>query len=245
MTNGRPPNAQSRLTARGPARRIRGAAAPAGRDARADRQPAAAVPVHRLRRQQRRARGRRHPACTCATPRGAAYLADGPGLARHGPRLRHRRPGGRPACTRATPTRCSRCSTTSSWWRRPDPMTIARIARGAGACRRLVPPAPPPQEALPDWRRGLEGLRHSTRRDAEAIHHHYDVSNRFYELVLGPVDDLHLRRATRRPTRRWRRRRTTSTTWSRASSACSRACGCSTSAAAGAAWSCTPPSTTG
>ncbi|GAB2845751.1 class I SAM-dependent methyltransferase [Actinocorallia aurea] len=28
--------------------------------------------------------------------------------------------------------------------------------------------------------------RHSKRRDAEAIHHHYDVSNRFYEWVLGP-----------------------------------------------------------
>jgi cyclopropane-fatty-acyl-phospholipid synthase len=29
-------------------------------------------------------------------------------------------------------------------------------------------------------------MRHSKGRDAEAIHHHYDVSNRFYELVLGP-----------------------------------------------------------
>ena len=27
---------------------------------------------------------------------------------------------------------------------------------------------------------------HSLRRDAEAIAHHYDVSNHFYELVLGP-----------------------------------------------------------
>jgi cyclopropane-fatty-acyl-phospholipid synthase len=32
----------------------------------------------------------------------------------------------------------------------------------------------------------IEGARHSKARDAEAIHHHYDVSNRFYELVLGP-----------------------------------------------------------
>jgi cyclopropane-fatty-acyl-phospholipid synthase len=32
----------------------------------------------------------------------------------------------------------------------------------------------------------LEGLRHSKSRDAEVIHHHYDVSNRFYEMVLGP-----------------------------------------------------------
>jgi cyclopropane-fatty-acyl-phospholipid synthase len=32
----------------------------------------------------------------------------------------------------------------------------------------------------------VEGARHSRARDAEVIHHHYDVSNRFYELVLGP-----------------------------------------------------------
>jgi len=32
----------------------------------------------------------------------------------------------------------------------------------------------------------VEGLRHSKERDAGVIAHHYDVSNRFYELVLGP-----------------------------------------------------------
>jgi cyclopropane-fatty-acyl-phospholipid synthase len=43
---------------------------------------------------------------------------------------------------------------------------------------------PPPEE----WgaRRFRYGLRHSGARDAAAISHHYDVSNRFYELVLGP-----------------------------------------------------------
>ena len=35
-------------------------------------------------------------------------------------------------------------------------------------------------------RRLREGLRHSKARDAAAISHHYDVSNRFYEWVLGP-----------------------------------------------------------
>jgi cyclopropane-fatty-acyl-phospholipid synthase len=70
-------------------------------------------------------------------------------------------------------------------WRMPDPRTFARIARSLGVSR-IVPPTPPPQEALPDWRRTLEGLRHSRRRDAEAIHHHYDVSNTFYEYLLGP-----------------------------------------------------------
>ncbi|GAA1303206.1 cyclopropane-fatty-acyl-phospholipid synthase family protein [Saccharothrix xinjiangensis] len=39
---------------------------------------------------------------------------------------------------------------------------------------------PPPQE------RRLRGLRHSRSRDREAIAHHYDVSNRFYEWLLGP-----------------------------------------------------------
>lgn len=44
-------------------------------------------------------------------------------------------------------------------------------------------PELPPEEASPPWRRGL---RHSKERDAKAVAHHYDVSNRFYELVLGP-----------------------------------------------------------
>ncbi|WP_199430511.1 class I SAM-dependent methyltransferase [Qaidamihabitans albus] len=45
---------------------------------------------------------------------------------------------------------------------------------------------PPPEEAPGRLRRGLQGLRHSKTRDSEAISRHYDVSNRFYELVLGP-----------------------------------------------------------
>jgi cyclopropane-fatty-acyl-phospholipid synthase len=49
---------------------------------------------------------------------------------------------------------------------------------------RWVPP--PPEEAPPALRRAMTGLRHSKRRDAEAISHHYDVSNQFYEWVLGP-----------------------------------------------------------
>ena len=43
-------------------------------------------------------------------------------------------------------------------------------------------PPLPPEEASPPWRRGL---RHSKDRDAKAVAHHYDVSNRFYEMVLG------------------------------------------------------------
>ena len=55
----------------------------------------------------------------------------------------------------------------------------ARLAREfAGAA--LARPEPPPQE------RRLSGRRHSKNRDAEAIEHHYDVSNLFYSWVLGP-----------------------------------------------------------
>ncbi len=39
----------------------------------------------------------------------------------------------------------------------------------------------PPEEAR------LQGRRHSLARDRAAISHHYDISNRFYELLLGPA----------------------------------------------------------
>lgn len=47
----------------------------------------------------------------------------------------------------------------------------------------LRPVAPPPEEVHPGpwW-----GLRHSLSRDSRAISHHYDVSNKFYEWLLGP-----------------------------------------------------------
>ena len=70
-------------------------------------------------------------------------------------------------------------------FRRPDPRLLLDLARIVGP-RNLTPPPPPPQEAVPRWRRAAEGLRHSYRRDSEAIRHHYDVSNHFYEQVLGP-----------------------------------------------------------
>ena len=49
--------------------------------------------------------------------------------------------------------------------------------RGVGALGR--PPEPPPEEAR------LHGSLHSRGRDAQAIAHHYDVSNDFYRLFLG------------------------------------------------------------
>lgn len=69
--------------------------------------------------------------------------------------------------------------------RRPPARTLLDIARSLGR-EHLTPVAPPPQEALPRWRRFSEGLRHSRKRDADAIRHHYDVSNAFYGQVLGP-----------------------------------------------------------
>jgi cyclopropane-fatty-acyl-phospholipid synthase len=59
---------------------------------------------------------------------------------------------------------------------------LARFVRETG----LHVPEIPPQEAPAPWRRLAHGLRHGRARDAAAIQHHYDVSNRFYEMVLGP-----------------------------------------------------------
>ena len=70
-------------------------------------------------------------------------------------------------------------------FRTPTPAEALAVVRTLGLGT-LRPPPPPPMEAPPRWRRTVEGLRHTKGRDAEAISHHYDVSNRFYELVLGP-----------------------------------------------------------
>jgi cyclopropane-fatty-acyl-phospholipid synthase len=67
----------------------------------------------------------------------------------------------------------------------PPPSDLVRLVRGLGLSH-LKPPPPPLEEHLPRWRRLLEGVRHSRERDAVAITYHYDVSNRFYEMVLGP-----------------------------------------------------------
>jgi cyclopropane-fatty-acyl-phospholipid synthase len=63
-----------------------------------------------------------------------------------------------------------------------DHLTVGDKARLAKdfAPFALARPEPPALE------RRLRGKRHSKNRDAEAIHHHYDVSNRFYSFVLGP-----------------------------------------------------------
>jgi cyclopropane-fatty-acyl-phospholipid synthase len=56
---------------------------------------------------------------------------------------------------------------------------VRKAVRAAGLS--VLRPAPAPAEEI-----RLRGGRHSLRRDSAAISHHYDVSNRFYEWVLGP-----------------------------------------------------------
>jgi cyclopropane-fatty-acyl-phospholipid synthase len=61
-----------------------------------------------------------------------------------------------------------------------------RLLRELGGPRVLLPRVPPPPQEVRVNRRWLSGRRHSKVRDASAISHHYDVSNTFYEWVLGP-----------------------------------------------------------
>jgi len=61
-----------------------------------------------------------------------------------------------------------------------------RLLHDLGGPKLLIHRMPPPPQEVRQHRRRLSGRLHSKRRDARAISHHYDVSNRFYEWVLGP-----------------------------------------------------------
>src|SRR6201993_3867525 len=61
-----------------------------------------------------------------------------------------------------------------------------RLLQALGGPKLLVHRMAPPPQEVTQARRWLTGRLHSKRRDAQAISHHYDVSNRFYEWVLGP-----------------------------------------------------------
>jgi cyclopropane-fatty-acyl-phospholipid synthase len=61
-----------------------------------------------------------------------------------------------------------------------------RLLRALGGPKLLLHRMPPPPQEVRLGRRWLGGRLHSKSRDAKAISHHYDVSNRFYEWVLGP-----------------------------------------------------------
>jgi cyclopropane-fatty-acyl-phospholipid synthase len=69
--------------------------------------------------------------------------------------------------------------------RRPSARDVVELLRLVGSTRPRMPELPP-EETPGQLRRLAHGLRHGRTRDAEAISHHYDVSNAFYELVLGP-----------------------------------------------------------
>ena len=71
--------------------------------------------------------------------------------------------------------------------RRLDAAAARRAARARGS---HSPPPAPPAPRRPRPRSAAElvprGRRHSRERDARAVRHHYDVSNEFFELLLGP-----------------------------------------------------------
>ena len=118
------------------------------------------------------------------TPRGATYLATAPGelgLARAYVAGDLDTYGVHPG----DPYPLLKALTDRVQFKRPPARVLANVVRSIGV-ERLLPVAPPPEEAPPRWRRIADGLVHSKTRDAEAIHHHYDVSNTFYEWVLGP-----------------------------------------------------------
>jgi cyclopropane-fatty-acyl-phospholipid synthase len=68
-------------------------------------------------------------------------------------------------------------------WQPPpiDGRAKARLMAAALAANGLtLPPKPPQSELVP------QGTRHSRERDERAIRHHYDVSNDFFRIFLGP-----------------------------------------------------------
>ncbi len=62
-----------------------------------------------------------------------------------------------------------------------DRIQLVWLALRLAGRQALVSPPPPAAEARP------RGRVHSLGRDRRAIGHHYDISNRFYELLLGPT----------------------------------------------------------
>jgi cyclopropane-fatty-acyl-phospholipid synthase len=69
-------------------------------------------------------------------------------------------------------------------WQPPSLDGADKKALMLGAVRAMgltMPPKRPDSELRPS------GKRHSKERDARAVRHHYDVSNEFFELFLGPT----------------------------------------------------------
>ena len=170
---------------------------------------------------------------------GLNYILTAPGDLGFGARLRR----GRPRDRRRAPGRPLRGVQAGPEQALVPPARArprrSRMVRSLGISQPAPAAAAAAGGACPRWRRTFEGLRHSLGRDAEAIHHHYDVSNTLLRAGPRPVDDLHLRGLPDRGRdarggagREVRPGRPQARPPGRAS-------GCSTSAAAGAAWSAT------
>ena len=176
---------------------------------------------------------------TVRSPVAVAYLAQAPGRARAGPRLRGRPPGRRRRHVRRAGPAGE--GPVDRAWTSPSKL---RLLQALGGPKLLLHRIPPPPQEVRLHRRWLGGRLHSKGRDAQAISHHYDVSNRFYEWVLGPsmaytcaCYPTRGRHAGRGPGQQVR-------PGGPQARPARRGCGCSTSAAAGAAWSCTPHGST-
>ena len=168
------------------------------------------------------------------SPRALARLATAPGHARAGPGLRRR------ARSR------SRATSTTLLDAMAD-VTLNDVPRAEQLrlARRLLPlwlrhrPPPPELEYRPPGRLHSQAARQQG---------HLAPLRRVQPLLrvgARPVDGLHLRGATRRESATLEEAQAAKYELVAQKLALSRGCGCSTWAAAGAAWSCTPPPSTG
>ena len=150
------------------------------RGVRADRGPGRAGGVPCLRREP----GRSGEARRCGSRSGRRSPCP------TWPRRRARSGWPGPTCP-ATSTWTATCTRRWPGWPRIQRTTSSaaerlQLLRQLGGPRVLLPRIPPPPQEVRVRRRSLMGRRHSKGRDASAISHHYDVSNTFYEWVLGP-----------------------------------------------------------
>ena len=74
--------------------------------------------------------------------------------------------------------------TLRDYLKRPFPRAALLSLSGSVGVKAFIRPDLPEEEAPARWKRGL---LHSLNRDSAAIAHHYDVSNEFYSLILGPT----------------------------------------------------------
>ena len=82
----------------------------------------------------------------------------------------------------ATSSACSACAT------RVGDLSLGPFGRArlAAAALRIAGPRALRRPPIPQCEAEPAGRLHSLRRDRASVRHHYDVSNRFYELLLGP-----------------------------------------------------------